>query len=112
MLHLNTCIFIILNELKLDIITTISRSEDLEFPPKQVFNQGSKYFEEVKNFRLVLYEVNPTIPGEIINKGQCIFGLTHGHTREWASNITVNQFEGCRGSLMAGFLKFVPWVFS
>ena len=48
MLHLNTCIFTILNELRLDILTTIVRSKDLEFPPRLVFNQGSKDFEEVK----------------------------------------------------------------
>ena len=54
MLHLNTCIFTILNELRLEILTTIFISEDLEFPPKLVFNQGSKDFVEVKNFRLTL----------------------------------------------------------
>ena len=54
MLHMNTCIFIILNDLKLDILTTIARSEDLEFPPRLVFNQGSKDFEEVKKFRVML----------------------------------------------------------
>ena len=54
MLHLNTYIFTILNELILDILTTIVRSEDLEFPPILVFNQGLKDFEEVKNFRLML----------------------------------------------------------
>ena len=54
MLHMNTYIFAILNELRLEILTTIVRSEDLEFPPRLVFNQGSKDFEEVKNFRLML----------------------------------------------------------
>src|SRR5713226_2948524 len=112
MLHLNTCIFTILNELRLDILTTIFRSEDLEFPPILVFNQSLKDFEEAKNFRLVFQEVNPTIPRKVINKSQCIFGLTHGHMREWASNITVDQLEGCRGSLMNSSLKFVLWVFS
>ena len=54
MLHMTTYIFAILNELRLGILTTIVRSEDLEFPPRLVFNQGSKDFEEVKNFRLML----------------------------------------------------------
>ena len=58
MLHLNTYIFAILNELIIDILTTIVISKDLEFPPIFVFNQGSKDFEEVKNFRLMLWEVN------------------------------------------------------
>ena len=51
--HLDTCIFTILNKIILDIITTIIRSEDLEFPPRLVLNQGSKDLEEIKNFRLV-----------------------------------------------------------
>ena len=49
MLHLNTYIFAILNELILDIPTTIVISEDLEFPPILVFNQGSKYLKRSKN---------------------------------------------------------------
>ena len=77
MLHLNTCIITILNEIKLDILTTIFRSEDLEFPPRLVFNQGSKDFKEVKNSRLMLQEVNPTIPKKLIYEGQYIFGFTH-----------------------------------
>ena len=54
MMHLNTFIFTILNEIKLDIVTTIVIFEDLEFPPRLVFNQGSKDFEEVKNLKLML----------------------------------------------------------
>ena len=54
MLHMDTYIFIIMDEIRLDIITTIIRSEDLEFPPILVLNQGSKDLEEVKNFRLML----------------------------------------------------------
>ena len=42
------------NELRLDILSTIFISKDLEFPPILVFNQGSKYFEEVNKFRLIL----------------------------------------------------------
>ena len=91
MLHLNTHIFTILNELRLDILTTIVRSEDLEFPPKLVFNQSLKDFEEAKNFRLVFQEVNLAIPGKVMYEIQCIFGLTHGNIREWDRNITVDQ---------------------
>ena len=54
MLHMNTYIFKILNEIILEIINTIFRYEDLEFPPILVFNQGFKDFEEVKKFRLML----------------------------------------------------------
>ena len=54
MMHLDTYIFEILDELRIEILTTIVRSKDLEFPPRLVFNQGSKDFEEVKNFRLML----------------------------------------------------------
>ena len=79
MLHLNTCICTIINKLRLDILTTIIRSEDLEFPPRLVFNQILKDFEEAKNFRLMFQEVNPTIPGKVIYESQCIFGLTHGN---------------------------------
>ena len=112
MLHMNTCIFIILNKLKINILTTIVRSEDIEYPPRLVFHQGLKYFEEVKNFRLMLQEVNPTIPGKVIYEGQCIFGLTHGHMRKWTSNATVDQLKRCQGSLMNSSLIFVLWVFS
>ena len=107
MLHLNTCIFTILNELRLNILTTIVRSKDLESPPRLVFNQGLKDFEEVKKFRLMLQEVNLAIPGKFIYEGQWIFGLTHGHMRKWTSNITVDQLKRCRGSLMTSSLKFV-----
>ena len=48
------------------ILTTIFISEDLEFPPRLVFNQSLKDFEEAKNFRLVFQEVNPAIPGKVI----------------------------------------------
>ena len=54
MMHPDTFIFAILDEIRLDILTTIVRFEDLEFPPRLVFNQGSKDFEDVKNFRLML----------------------------------------------------------
>ena len=54
MLHMNTCIFTIFNEIILDILTTIFRNEDVEFPPRLVFNQGSKDFEEVKNLTYAL----------------------------------------------------------
>ena len=108
---MGTCIFASLDEIRLDILTTIFRSKDLEFPPRLVFNQSLKDFEKAKNFKLVFQEVNPAVPGKVIYEFQCISGLTHGHMREWASNITVNQLEGCRGSLMAVFLKFVLWVF-
>ena len=90
MLHLNTYICTILNKLRLDILTTIFRSEDFEFPPRLVFNQSVKDFEEAKNFRFVFQEVNPAIPRKVIYESQCIFGLNHGHMREWARNITVN----------------------
>ena len=50
---MNTYLFTILNELILDILTTIFTLEDFEFPPRLVFNQASKDFEEVKKFRLV-----------------------------------------------------------
>ena len=53
MLHLDTYIITILNELRLDILTTIVIYEDLESPPRLVLNQGSKDLEEVKKFRLV-----------------------------------------------------------
>ena len=69
MLHLNTYIFAILNELRLDILTTIFISEDLEFPPRLVFNQGSKDFEEVKDFRLMLEEINPILYEKVIYEG-------------------------------------------
>ena len=59
MIHLNTYIYTILNELILDILTTIFISKDLEFPPRLVFNQILKDFEEAKNSRLVFQEVNP-----------------------------------------------------
>ena len=77
MLHLNTYICTILNELRLDILTTIVRSEDLEFPPRLVFNQSFKDFEEAKNSRLVYQEVNSAVPGKFIYECQCIFFLTH-----------------------------------
>ena len=70
MLHLDICIFAILDELRIDILTTILISKDLESPPKLVFNQTLKDFEEAKNFRLMLQEVNPTIPRKLIYEGQ------------------------------------------
>ena len=66
MLYLNTYIFTILNELVPDILATIFIFEDLEFPPRLVFNQSLKDFEEAKKFRLMLQEVNPTVPGKVI----------------------------------------------
>ena len=54
MLHLDTYILAIMDEIRLEIIMTIVRFEDIEFPPRLVFNQGSKDFEEVKNFRLMI----------------------------------------------------------
>ena len=77
MLHLNTCIFTILNELILDIFTTIIRFWELDFPPILVLNQCFKNLEEVKKFRVEFKELNPTIPGKFIYKGHNILGLTH-----------------------------------
>ena len=54
MMHLDTCIIIIMDEIRLEIINTILKYEDLDFPPILVLNQGSKDLEEVKIFRLVL----------------------------------------------------------
>ena len=66
MLHLDTFIFTIVNELKLDIRTTIIRSQDLELPPILVLNQVFENLEEVKNSRLEFKEVNPTLSGKVI----------------------------------------------
>ena len=41
MLDMDTSILAILDELRIDILTTIVISEDLEFPPRLFFNQGS-----------------------------------------------------------------------
>ena len=112
MMHMNTYIYTILNELRLDIITTIVRSKDLEFPPILVFNQGSKDFEEFEKFRLMLYEVNPTLPRKLIYEGHCKFVLTHGNMREWTKNFTMDQLKRFRGFLMTSSLIFVLWVFS
>ena len=54
MMHLDTHIFPMLNELRLDILSTIIKSKDLEFPPRLVLNEGSKDFEKVKNFRRMI----------------------------------------------------------
>ena len=54
MMHLYTYIFTIMDEIILEILTTIIIFEDIEFPPRLVLNQGSKDFEEVKNFKLML----------------------------------------------------------
>ena len=51
MLHMNTYIYTILNEIRLDILTTIVRYEDLEFPPRLVFNQSLKDFEQDKKIQ-------------------------------------------------------------
>ena len=101
-----------MDEIRLDILTTISISEDLEFPPRLVFNQSFKDFEEDKNFRLVFQEINPAVPGKVIYEFQCIFVLTHLHMRKCSSNITVDQLKRCRGSLVTSFLKFMLSVFS
>ena len=42
------------DELRLDILTTIVISKDIESPPRLVLNQGLKDLEEVKKFILVL----------------------------------------------------------
>ena len=93
MMHLNTCILTILNELKLEILTTIVRSQDLELPPRLVFNQSLKDFEEAKNFRLMIQEVNPTIPRKFIYEGKDILGLTRGNMREETKNVTVDELK-------------------
>ena len=95
MMHLNTYIFTILNEIKIDILTTIVRSEDLKFPPILVFNQSLKDFEEAKNFRFMLQEVNPTVPGKVIYEGKGIFGLTPGHMRAMTNNFTMDELKRC-----------------
>ena len=41
-------------------------SEDLEFPPILVLNQGLENLEVIKNFRLEFKEVNATISGKVI----------------------------------------------
>ena len=105
MSHMDTCIFIIMDEIILDILSTIS--DDLEFPPRLVLNQGLKVLEEVKNFRLVLYEVDTTIPGKVIYEGQCIFFLNHGHMRKCTNDFTMDQLKRCRGSLMNSLLILV-----
>ena len=50
-LHLDTCIFTIFNELRVDIFTTITISKDLKFPPKLVLNQGFKILEVIKKLQ-------------------------------------------------------------
>ena len=48
-LHLDTCIFTILNKFIFDIFTTIIRSKDLDLSCRHVLNHGFKAFKEVKN---------------------------------------------------------------
>ena len=54
MLHMDACIFTIMDEIRLDILSIIIISEDIEFPSRLVLNQGSKDLEEVKNLRPML----------------------------------------------------------
>ena len=56
--YLHTYVFTIINELGLDIFTTIIRYEDLEFPPRLVLNQGLENIEVVRNCWNIL---NPLI---------------------------------------------------
>ena len=58
-----------MDEIKIDIFSTIFISEDLDFPLKLVLNQGSKNLEEVKTLRLMLQEVKPAVPGKFIYEG-------------------------------------------
>ena len=95
MLHLDTCIFTIINELRLDIFITIIGSEDLEFPSKLVLNQGLENLVLEKKSMLEFKEVNPTVPGKSIYERKDILGLTHGHMREWTNNVTVKELKRC-----------------
>ena len=54
MLHMDTHIFTIMDEIILETLTSIIIFEDIEFPPRLVLNQGSKDLKEVKNFILML----------------------------------------------------------
>ena len=54
MMHMDTHVLKIMDEIRLEIITATIRFEYLESPPRLVLNQGSKDLEEVKNFKLVL----------------------------------------------------------
>ena len=101
-----------MNEIILDMLTTIIISEDLEFPSILVLNQGFENLEEVKNFRLVLEEVNPTVSRKVIYEGKEIIFLTHGHMRKKTSNFIVDELKRCRGSLMTDSLILMLWVFS
>ena len=112
MLHLDTYIFAILDEIRLDILTTIFRSKDLDFPPRLVLNQGLENLEVVKNFRLDFKEVNPTIPIKVIYEGNDILGFNHGNMMERNNNITMDGLKRCRGSLMTDSLILILWIFS
>ena len=111
-LHLNTCIFTIINELRIKIFTTIIRFEDLESPPILVLNQGLENLVVEKNSRLEFKEVNPTIPRNFIYEGKKKLGLTYGHMREGTIHVTMDELKRCWGSLMTDSLILMLWMFS
>ena len=90
---MNTFIFTIINELILDIFTTIIRSEENESPPILVLNQGLENLKVEKNFRLEFKEVNPTEPGKLIYESKEILGLNNGNMREGTNNVTVDELK-------------------
>ena len=71
-LHLDTCIFTIFNEIKLYIFTTIIISKDIDFPPRLVLNQGLENLQVLRNFRLEFKEVNPIEPIKFIYESKDI----------------------------------------
>ena len=68
-LHMDTYIFTIINEIILEIFSSIVIYKDLEFSPRLVLNQGLEKLEVVKNFRLEFKEVNPIVSGKLIYEG-------------------------------------------
>ena len=79
-----------MDELRIDMLTTIIGCYYIDFPPKLVLNQGSKDPEEVKNCRLMFWEVNLAVPRKVIYEGEDLFVLSHGNMREWTKNVTMD----------------------
>ena len=97
--HSHPLWFIEILEDSFDVFSSFIRSYWLYFLTETVLNHSLLIFKSLKKIRFLFHEVDPAIPGTIINKGEEIPATIDGVCGHSSSYITMYQIK-YRGSSM------------
>ena len=75
------------------ILTPIVGPQDLDLLPYLVLHKSFELLEPIENLTLGLQEIDPGLPGVIINKCDIVLMPTQRHYRHQTTHIKMNQLK-------------------